>query len=270
MSQVCALFGISRQAVYQQRAVKIRQEVSTHCIVQMVQEQRRWMPKLGGKKLYWKLAERIHALEGMSIGRDKFFDILRNEGLLVRRKKKYALTTNAHHRFRVYKNLIRELDIDRPNQVFVSDITYLRLREGFCYLALVTDVYSRKIVGYDVSRSLSLEGALRAMKMALSGVPASAGLIHHSDRGIQYCSDAYISLLQKHQIQISMGECGNPYENAIAERVNGILKTEFLLDGIFTDMPFVQQAVKEAIETYNTQRPHLSLNFLTPEMKYAA
>ena len=112
MSQVCALFGISRQAVYQQRAVKIRQEVSTHCIVQMVQEQRHWMPKLGGKKLYWKLSERIHALEGMSIGRDKFFEILRNEGLLVKRKKKYAFTTNSHHRFRVYKNLLRELDID--------------------------------------------------------------------------------------------------------------------------------------------------------------
>ena len=269
MSQVCALFALTRQAVYKHRKQTEHQQMEYHLIVQMVQEIRRKMPMVGGRKLYWMLGADLQKVTS-SLGRDKFFEFLRKQGLLVRRRKRYAVTTNSHHRFRVYTNLIKDLSVDAPNRVFVSDITYVRLEEGFCYLALVTDVYSRKIVGFDVSESLSLDGSLRALKMALAGVVDTSKLIHHSDRGIQYCSHDYIQLLQQHKIQVSMGECGNPYENAIAERVNGILKTEFLLDGTFAGIFSAQRAVREAIETYNNLRPHLSLDYLTPSMKYAA
>ena len=269
MSQVCALFEITRQAVYKQRVKAEVQDVSEHLIVEMVRQQRSKMPMIGGKKLHWLLSDNIRKLD-IAIGRDKFFGILRKQGLLVKRRKRYAVTTNSRHRFRVYTNLIKDIVVNERNRVYVSDITYLRLQEGFCYLALVTDVYSRKIVGYDVSQSLSLDGALRAMKNALSGVEEMTGLIHHSDRGLQYCSNEYVAMLCKHKISISMGENGNPYDNAIAERVNGILKTEFLLDETFADFYSAQRAVNEAIETYNNVRPHLSLNYLTPSLKYAA
>jgi transposase InsO family protein len=269
MRQVCALFDITRQAVYKHRKKAETEQMKEHLILQMVHEIRRKMPMVGGRKLYWMLADDMEKIAG-SMGRDRFFDFLRKHGLLVRRRKRYTVTTNSHHRFRVYTNLIKELTVDAPNRVFVSDITYVRLHEGFCYLALVTDMYSRKIVGFDVSESLSLDGSLRALKMALSGVTDASKLIHHSDRGIQYCSDDYTKLLRADHSQISMGESGNPYDNAIAERVNGILKTEFLLDGTFTDLLSAQRAIREAITTYNDLRPHLSLDYLTPSMKYAA
>jgi transposase InsO family protein len=251
MRQVCALFDITRQAVYKHRKKAETEQMKEHLILQMVHEIRRKMPMVGGRKLYWMLADDMEKIAG-PMGRDRFFDFLRKHGLLVKRRKRYTVTTNSHHRFRVYTNLIKELTVDAPNRVFVSDITYVRLHEGFCYLALVTDMYSRKIVGFDVSESLSLDGSLRALKMALSGVTD------------------YTKLLRADQSQISMGESGNPYDNAIAERVNGILKTEFLLDGTFTDLLSAQRAIREAITTYNDLRPHLSLDYLTPSMKYAA
>jgi transposase InsO family protein len=170
----------------------------------------------------------------------------------------------------VYDNLLTDLVINRVNQVFVADITYIRLSESFCYLALVTDVHSRNIVGYDLSMNLSIDGSLRALRMALNGVIDPRGLIHHSDRGIQYCSDDYTSLLLSANCRISMGESGNPYDNAIAERVNGILKQEFLLDCTFPDCATAQKAVHEAIGTYNSYRPHESLDYETPAMRYAA
>jgi transposase InsO family protein len=165
--------------------------------------------------------------------------------------------------------LIKGLKIRKTNEVFVSDITYIRLRQDFSYLFLITDVYSRKIVGYSLRNNLATEGALKAMKMAIRGKEVK-GLIHHSDRGVQYCSNEYVKLLKKNKIEISMGEAGNPYDNAIAERVNGILKTEFYLGETFNNFTQAEKAVEQAIELYNNLRPHMSIDYLTPEQKYAA
>lgn len=269
MKRVCAMFHLTRQAVYKYRHAMVRQTVQEYMIIKMVQDVRRKMPMIGGKKLYRMLAEDLEKLNG-SVGRDKFFDILRKNELLAKRRRRYATTTNSRHWFYVYGNLIKGRTVDGPNQVFVADITYLRLRDSFCYLALVTDVYSRKIVGYDVSSSLSIDGALRALKMALCGVEDTSKLVHHSDRGIQYCSHEYTDLLKVHKVSISMGEAGNPYDNAIAERINGILKTEFLLDSTFADLEAATRAVREAIMIYNDLRPHMSINYQTPSARYAA
>lgn len=202
------------------------------------------------------------------IGRDKFFDILRENSLLIVRKRRYVKTTNSQHRFMVYNNLIKNLGIERINQVFVCDITYLRTERGFIYLALVTDLYSRKIVGYMVSESLSTEITIAALKMALRSVSEPESLIHHSDRGFQYCSGKYTEILKSKGIKISMGERGNPYENAVAERVNGILKEEFLLDQTFRTIKDARIAVKESIQIYNEERPHMSIDYMTPSEKY--
>jgi transposase InsO family protein len=246
------------------------EQLGEHVIVERVQEIRRRMPRVGGKKLYHMLRTDFEQIGVKTLGRDKFFDVLRRNALLVRRRKKYVSTTNSRHKFYVYDNLIKDLPVNRVNEVFVADITYIRLPESFCYLAQVTDVCSRNIVGYDLSMSLSIDGSLRALRMALACVSDASGLIHHSDRGIQYCSHDYTSLLLSKRCRISMGESGNPYDNAIAERVNGILKHEFLLDSTFPDFETAQKAVREAIETYNTYRPHLSLDFQTPAYRYAA
>lgn len=226
---------------------------------------------IGGKKLYRLLSPDLKKMK-TDIGRDKFFSILRRNGLLVTRKKRYAKTTNSSHRFWVYDNLTIGLEPMGKNEIYVSDITYIRLKDSFMYLALTTDLYSRKIVGYDLSESLNLEGSLRALKMSIKGKKKKElkGLIHHSDRGFQYCSNPYTKLLKKNKIKISMSEKGNPYENAVAERVNGILKTEFLLGETYSSPEEAGRSVKEAIETYNQYRPHMSIEYMTPNQKYAA
>jgi len=162
------------------------------------------------------------------------------------------------------------MTVDRPDQVLVSDITYIRQRGDFCYLFLVTDLYSRKIVGYHLSMSLAASGAIEAMKMALKGVESTEGMIHHSDRGIQYCCEDYVELLKNNKIKISMGEVGNPYDNAVAERINGILKDEFYLNATFADFNTALKATRESINIYNHLRPHMALDYQTPVEKYAA
>lgn len=203
-------------------------------------------------------------------GRDKFFDILRNRRLLVKRRKKYVRTTDSWHRFHKYNNKLKERLLTGGNQAWVSDITYLRTSRGFVYLFLQTDAYSRKITGWSLSESLAIEGAIEALQMSLRQCTTRQGIIHHSDRGIQYCSTEYVKILQKHKMEISMTEQNHCYENAIAERVNGILKDEFMLDETFTSKQLALAAVKEAIESYNTRRPHWSLNLRTPHQVHAA
>jgi transposase InsO family protein len=202
------------------------------------------------------------------VGRDSLFDILREHHMLIRRKKAYCKTTNSYHHFHKYKNLIKDMEITGPNQVWASDITYIRTVKGFCYLALITDMYSRKIVGYDISDSLELAGCLRALKSALRHARPKAGLIHHSDRGIQYCSHQYVDELKKRKIKISMTEENHCYENALAERVNGILKDEFYLDQCFFSTHHASKATKNAINIYNSKRLHLSLGYKTPNMVF--
>ena len=231
----------------------------------LIKDRRKYLPREGGRKLYKSILPDLIS-NNINIGRDKLFDLLRENKLLVRPKKRYVHTTNSRHRFRKYPNLIKEMKITKPNQVWVSDITYISLFKGHCYLALVTDAYSRKIVGYDISDSLELECCLRALKRALRQLSADHKLIHHSDRGVQYCSYAYVNLLKKNKARISMTEENHCYENAIAERVNGILKDEFYLDQSFINIKEAKCSGKSAINLYNHRRLHLSLNYKTPDM----
>jgi putative transposase len=229
----------------------------------MVQEIRRNHKKMGVKKLYSLLNEEIHRIDD-SMGRDKFFDLLRSRGLLVKRRRKYAVTTQSYHRFRIYKNRLADFTIAHPHQAWVCDITYVRIRKGFVYLFLITDACSRKIVGWDLSASLGLEGAIQSLGMAVRQCPSPEGLIHHSDRGFQYCSNEYVKRLKAKGIEISMAEAGNCYENAMAERINGILKGEYGLEETFEDEKQARQAVREGIKSYNEQRPHWSLGLQIP------
>jgi transposase InsO family protein len=240
-------------------------------VLELVIERRKKLAREGVRKLLHGITAKINE-QGVHIGRDKLFDLLRKNKMLVRPKKRYVRTTNSIHPFRKYSNLIKDMEITRANQVWVSDITYIKLLKGHCYLALVTDAYSRKILGYDISDSLELTGALRALKQALRQLPEKRNLIHHSDRGVQYCSYDYVNVLKKNGIKISMTEENHCYENAIAERVNGILKDEFYLDQVFAETREAKFAARSAIDLYNNQRLHLSLNYKTPHWvhKYAA
>lgn len=238
-------------------------------MIQLVLNIRNQLPRIGGKKLYWMLKPEIENLEE-NMGRDKFFDLLRRNKLLVKRKKSFVRTTNSFHRFHKHRNLIKGLRITGPNEVYASDITYMRIKGRFIYLALITDMYSRKIVGWNLSDSLAIEGAVKALKRALGQCPDPSGLIHHSDRGIQYCSSIYTRILEENKAKISMTEENHCYENSLAERVNGILKDEFLLDQEFNTERIAYKAVKQAIKNYNELRPHLSLKNFTPDMVHQA
>jgi putative transposase len=207
-------------------------------------------------------------IANLKVGRDTLFNVLRKHQMLTLRKKYSSKTTNSYHRFYKYNNIIKDVEVTRPNQVWVSDITYIRTVKGFCYLALITDMYSRKIVGYDLSDSLELKGCVRALNKAIYQAKGIKDLTHHSDRGIQYCSNVYTQILKRNKIQISMTEEKHCYENAMAERVNGILKDEFYLDQTFTDVAHAKRATKNAINLYNEIRLHLSLDYKTPNMVY--
>lgn len=229
----------------------------------MVNEIRIKMPKIGTRKLHYLLQEELLEL---SIGRDKLFKILKANHLLINPSRSYHITTNSHHRFRKHKNIIEKLNIEYPEQVWVADITYIGNRQNPIYLSLITDAYSKKITGYDVSSSLDASGCVRALKKAINNRYYSDNvLIHHSDRGLQYCSNEYQRILQKNNIKPSMTETYDPYANAIAERVNGILKTEFLdYYGYKLPTNLMKTIVKESIEIYNNQRPHYSCYMKTP------
>lgn len=224
---------------------------------------RKLMPRIGGRKLHYMLKPRLQE-HAVSIGRDRFFRWLKQHDLLIGPKRRYVHTTQSFHRFWVYENLSQNVVLTKPNQLWVSDITYLRTRQGFCYLALITDAFSRKIVGHDVSDSLELNGCVRALKSAFQTASDLSQLIHHSDRGIQYCSGQYTQMLKQKGVKISMAAQGNCYENALAERVNGILKDEFNLDETFATKKQAFKAVNESIYIYNTSRPHWGLNLKTP------
>lgn len=223
---------------------------------------------MGGKKLYSLLKQQIHRIDA-GMGRDKFFDLLGKWDLLIRRRRKYAVTTQSFHRFYTYDNKLLSFKPVRPHQVWVCDITYVRLRSDFAYLYLITDAYSRKIVGWSLSDNLGLSGAIKSLGQAISQCPDCSGLIHHSDRGFQYCAGDYVKRLKERHIQISMAEAGNCYENALAERVNGILKQEYGLDETFEDIRQASEVTRQGIKSYNEQRPHWSLNLQIPSVVHA-
>jgi putative transposase len=262
----CTLFGIDRQVYYRKIKRRKAKQDKAKQVVDMVLEIRRAMPRIGSKKLYFLMHKELNLLK---IGRDKFIDILRANHLLIVPKRSYHITTNSHHRFRKYKNQILDLQIDRPEQVWVSDITYIGKREKPCYLSLITDAYSKKIVGYNVSDNLNTESSLAALKSAIKQRKnKQTPLIHHSDRGLQYCANDYQKTLKRNDIQPSMTQNSDPYENAVAERVNGILKQEFNIDKFNKDLNIMKQIVKESIEIYNEKRPHYSNYMLTPNQMH--
>ncbi len=224
------------------------------------------MPRLGTRKLHHVLCDELDAL---GVGRDKLFRILRANHLLVKPVRCYRKTTDSRHWLRRHKDLVGGLKITRPEQVWVSDITYVGSGGHHNYLALVTDAYSKRIMGYDLSGSLDASGACRALRMALRGRQyGNQTLIHHSDRGVQYCCADYQKLLRRSGVKVSMTECYDPYANAIAERVNGILKQEFGLEDYRCPLKGLQGVVDWAVEMYNSRRPHLSCDMLTPEQMH--
>lgn len=263
VSQLCASYSVSRQAYYQYQRRADKRYTEQQTVLHLVRQRRQQLQFEGGRKLLHHLQPSLQS-QGIAMGRDQFFDLLRQHDLLIKRKRRRTVTTWSKHPFYVYQNLTKDLVLDGKHQLWVADITYLRTAHKFAYLALVTDAYSRKIVGYDVSDSLELTGCKRAVQMAIRQLPSTQKVVHHSDRGIQYCSHSYTGLLKHHNIKISMAEKGNCYENAMAERINGILKEEFVLDQTFMDIKHARKAVKQAVAAYNQIRLHTNLNFKTP------
>ncbi len=257
------MLGYSRQAYYQQKKQSEKESLQHDLLINEVLKIRKIQKRLGGRKLLHML-ERFIQEHHISIGRDAFFDLLSERKLLVRKRKRIKpITTFSDHWMRKYPNLIEGFYPTAPNQLWVSDITYVVVGDGFAYLSLITDAYSRKIVGFYISIDLSAEGCIKALKMALNNNPVLGRLIHHSDRGSQYCCSDYVKILNDIYIKISMTQNGDPRENAIAERVNGILKDE-LLDKVYLDYKQAVKGVSVAISTYNHQRPHGSIDYLTP------
>lgn len=260
------MLGVSRQVYYRSIRSSKRRKTIAQNVVEMVQEVRIQMPRIGTRKLYYLLKDKLKEL---GVGRDMLFQILKANHMLIVPKRSYHITTFSHHRFRKHKNLIEGLIPERPEEVWVSDITYIGSRSNPMYLALVTDAYSKKIVGYQVSNSLNTVESVKALKMAIKKrkYPENS-LIHHSDRGLQYCSDEYQRLLHSNTIKCSMTESYDPYANAVAERVNGILKQEFIGHNRKIQLPLMKSLVKNSIDIYNAYRPHLSCKMKTPEQMH--
>jgi putative transposase len=265
----CRLFGKTRQGWYKQQANLDNVVLRDAIVLKHVGELRQHMPRIGARKLHY-LLNPILMQHGMQVGRDRLFDILANYGLLVRRRKRRkVLTTDSNHPFKKYSNLIKNMTIYGPQHLWVSDITYINLKEKYCYLSLITDAYSRKIVGFCLWPNLRKEGPLNALDMAIAGrTDLNKELIHHSDRGLQYCCTEYISRLNRQHIAISMTQKGDPYENALAERINETLKIEFGLDRKFDNFQQAQKIVANTISIYNSYRPHTSIDFLTPNQAH--
>lgn len=264
---VCRQLGFSRQAFYKTLHCKKQKSNPREIVRQEVLALRAQMPRLGTRKLYY-LLEKTFKQQGLCVGRDKLFEILRLEGLLVAKKKRYVKTTQSYHWMRKHPNIIQDFQVEKPEQLWVADITYLRTTDDNYYLHLITDAYSKRIMGYCFSDNLSATSTLSALEMAIRLRLFNHPLIHHSDRGLQYCSALYVNTLEKNNIKISMTETGSPYDNAIAERVNGILKDEFGLDQVFKDRDQLEIQTIYAITTYNSLRPHQSNHLLTPQQMH--
>ena len=267
MQTICGLFGYTRQAYYQGIRERKRKLFEDELILCLVRYHRDLMPRIGTRKL----KEMINRMQ-VPVSRDYLFALLRDNRMLVRKQRKYTVTTNSKHWMLNYPNLIRDLVFDRPNRLWVSDITYIPITDGFSYLSLVTDAVSHKIVGYCLSGNLEAGSPITALKMALESMPRELrqGLIHHSDRGTQYCCKDYVDILRDNHIRISMTENGDPYENAIAERVNGILKTEWLNLEKFDTFEQAKARIAQVVEIYNNLRPHLSCGMMTPAQTHAS
>ena len=267
LKQVCELFGITRQAYYEYIKRSTRVDLDGEQVVNMVRSIRKTHPKMGCRKLYTLMKTDLEK-QGIKIVRDRLFDLLSDNQLLIRKRKNRTVTTNSYHHFKRHTNKIKEFEPYKSNQLWVSDITYIKYEEEFYYLFLITDAYSKKIVGYKLATSLEAKHAVECLKQAIEEEQGVEGIIHHSDRGIQYCSHKYVKVLQDYGIEISMTEDGNPLDNSIAERVNGILKSEYI-DELKNHAGLdIFEAVKSSIYRYNQLRPHLSCDMMTPNQAH--
>ncbi len=262
MQQICRLLGYSPQAYHKKQKRNVVQLSNEFLILQQIDAIRKHQPRCGGRKLFIEL-QPFFKQHHIGMGRDLFFDLLRRNKLLVRKLKRSVHTTNSKHHFRRYPNLIKDFTPLKAHELWVSDITYIPLKNRFAYLFLITDAYSRKIVGFQVSDDMKVSSATLALKKALAQKPPETIVIHHSDRGIQYCSTAYVQLLQQHHALISMTQNGDPYENALAERVNGILKSE-LISKYYDTIDTASIHIARCITIYNYKRRHSSVNFQIP------
>nr|WP_228122006.1 IS3 family transposase [Variovorax paradoxus] len=272
VTRACRHWGVSRQAYYQQLQHQQQRCARADTVIELVQEVRLRQPRLGARKLHHLLAQPLQQA-GASLGRDALLDVLREARMLVAPRRAYHKTTDSHHRFRRHPNLLKEgphqVRATASEQVWVADITYLPTDKGFVYLSLVTDAWSRKIVGHHVHDSLHTKQVSQAFKEALKGRQTRQMLVHHSDRGIQYCSNDYQEIHRRHGITCSMTDGYDCYQNALAERVNGILKMEFLLHRP-ADLAQAARMVRQAVQIYNQERPHLSLELKTPDEVHRA
>ena len=265
---MCQQFGYSKQAYYKHVNHIEKNAVVEDVVVGLIKKKREIWKRGSGRNLHQSLKKEFKEHQ-IKLGRDKFFDVLRQNGLLVKPKRIRAKTTCSYHHFNKYKNLIEAASTERCNEIWVSDITYIWLKEQdkFCYLNLITDLHSRKIVGHCVYEDLSVKGSIIALQEALKQrKDKTLSLIHHSDRGVQYCCHAYVKLLQKNKVQISMTQSGDPLENAVAERINRTIKEEFTNDREmhFSSIRLAKTSIKNFVNFYNEKRPHRSVNWHTP------
>jgi len=260
---ICKVFERSKQSYYQRISYVYQEEVKGDILYQEISKQRKLMPRIGGRKLHSILKEKLP--EELQMGRDKFFNWLRDNNLLVKKRKIRVYTTNSHHWLHKYPYLLEGYTPMGANQLWVSDITYINTEESMMYLFLLTDAWSKKILGWKLSDNMRAENATKALKMALKQWEnRTSGLIHHSDRGVQYCSEKYVQLLEKNTIRISMTQDSNPLDNSIAERINGILKDEWIYDKKLKTCQGAISYINKIINIYNNDRPHLSLGMRTP------
>jgi len=263
ITKLCEKIEMSRQNYYKAKTKRAHREVDADLIEELVRVERAVQPRLGGKKLHRLLAPELEKAD-LRIGRDRFFKVLGERGLLLEPLPKAPKTTNSRHSLPVFRNLLADMQLTGPNQAWVSDITYIRTDDGFLYLSLITDAWSRKIVGFHGGDTLETEGCLIALEKAVKDLADGFFPVHHSDRGSQYCSHVYTGKLREYGLGVSMTEEMHCYENAKAERVNGILKQEYFLGGCFRTKPQAIAAIEQAVWLYNTRRPHLALNYETP------
>jgi putative transposase len=256
--------GYSRQYYYKLCKQVVQHQHDEQQVIKLVQEKRKQLPRLGGRKVYHLIAE-VMRQKAIKIGRDKLFTVMRDNDLLIAPRRRYVQTTNSRHRFKKYPNKAKDMIVNAPDQLWVSDITLIKAEDGYCYLNMVTDAYSRKIVGYAIADNMEAESMIGALRMALSQKQPISTPMHHSDRGVQYCSYLYENLMKRNNCIISMTENSDPYENALAERMNRTIKEEFGLDLVVKSKALVYKIVEEAIGLYNYQRPHLSLKMKTPD-----
>lgn len=260
--------GYSRQYVYKQPKDVAKQLMSQEAVKQLVDRERKLLPRIGTRKLHYLIKDELQRKK-LKCGRDKLFALMQYYGLQIKPRRRYIQTTMSKHWLRKWPNIIKEKPIQYPDEVWVSDITYIKTEQGTCYLNMITDAYSRKIMGYTVDDTMETHSMINALKMATAQRQYThQSTIHHSDRGMQYCSKEYELLTVKHNIRLSMTENGDPYENALAERMNRTIKEEFGMDKILKNKNQAKQLVQESIFLYNNRRPHLALKMKTPQQVY--